>query len=233
MVNLIGSPIRHPQLKRVKGAMAKLILDFRRPHDTLILPGGSARGNLEYLVPAPYPATASFRKTNPPKADFRWRVESSVSRLRFSGEGTHCGPRRRGKSKAQRLKPIQQRRDGRYQPRPLGVQQQSQGAREPDFQGLGDAPRHAVVKHHDGITALESQGDDLCLTGSQIRYQRQDRRTGRRSDCNPIQGAKIRQVEALGPPRVQLVDDGGRDDHPPNQSRKNVQHLQLVKVLQR
>ena len=75
MANLIGFPIRHPQLKREKRALAKLIFDFCRPHDTLILPGGPARGNAESLVPAPYPATVSLRNA---KISLSFLVDSSV-----------------------------------------------------------------------------------------------------------------------------------------------------------
>jgi len=62
MTDFKSCPVGHAQPKRHKRSVAKLFFDLCRSHDKIILPAGPARGNPEYLTPAPYRATASFCK---------------------------------------------------------------------------------------------------------------------------------------------------------------------------
>ena len=50
MTDFKGGAVGHTQPKRHKRALAKLILDLRRPHDTPILCVGPACANPEYAT---------------------------------------------------------------------------------------------------------------------------------------------------------------------------------------
>ena len=89
--------------------------------------------------------------------------------LRFSGEPENSRAGLPCEVETERLEGVENRLDSRDQPGSLGIEEQSQRARQPYTERVGGLTRHGVIENHDCVAAFQGQREHLGLTRAETR----------------------------------------------------------------
>jgi len=88
---------------------------------------------------------------------------------RFSGKPEYESVGLPCEAETERLEGVEHRLDSRNQAGSLGIEEQSQRARQTQSEGAGGLTRHGVIADHDCVAAFQGQREHLGLTRAETR----------------------------------------------------------------
>lgn len=178
------------------------------------------------------------------KPDERWKTSALRTSVRrrglehsspggFCGELKNCGPRGVSKAKTSFVEPIEDRPEGRNESRPLCFKQNPKCAFDADVEHSGDVSRDRIVENRDRVAGLQSERENLGLTGVEIGYQRQYGGSCGDANRDPRQRTRIGQRYSDSATGLDFRHNRGRNGDPRGQSLQQVEEPDLVQVLDR
>lgn len=128
---------------------------------------------------------------------------------------------------------IEHRRDRLDHPRFLGIEQNSERARERDAKEFGRPATEPVIEDNQWVAGFQREGKDGGFSLAEIGGERKCGGACGGAHGDPPEPSQVRQIKSQCPPRLKLLDNGGRHDHPLGERGEKIQPSDLVKILER